>query len=119
MSNLSAVEAKLKRDLQQQTDDLLAVLNTHEGKRVLLRLIEHAHLDQVSYGAGSASDTAFLEGQRNEGLFLKSLIISTKPEAWLELQQMQFNKIKEQDEEHDRNSSDTSASSRSNYSGSE
>jgi hypothetical protein len=58
--------AKLDRD--QELADLRAVLALPAGARFLWRFLSRCHLFELSLRAGEAS--AFLEGERNIGLFL-------------------------------------------------
>lgn len=89
-------------NLAQQKADMCEMLALPAGQRVLLRLIEHTQMMQPSY-SGNPTDTAFREGQRNEGLFMVGQIIEADPMGWLKLQQLQLKQTQEQELDHERN----------------
>lgn len=65
-------EQREKRLLAQQRNDLLSIMDTPAGRRVLRRVIyTFAGRDRSSYlDATRGSDPVFFEGQRNVGLRL-------------------------------------------------
>lgn len=78
---------KEKRDRQLQQNDLRAVLATPAGGRVLWRVLEHAGMFQSVFNL-DAGLMAFLEGARNEALWLVSEINAVDPQAIFRLMVM-------------------------------
>ncbi|MCH7392429.1 Bbp19 family protein [Acinetobacter dispersus] len=84
---------------EQELNDLKAILDTDHGKRFLMRLIERAAINQPTYASGTQpSDFAFMEGRRDFGLFILAEITTVSTDAWLDMQKMHFQQIKETNE---------------------
>lgn len=84
---------------EQEFNDLKAILDTDHGKRYLMRLIERAALYQPTYASGTQpSDFAFMEGRRDFGLFILAEITTVSTDAWLDMQKVNFQQIKETNE---------------------
>ncbi|EKU56745.1 hypothetical protein ACINWC323_2671 [Acinetobacter sp. WC-323] len=84
---------------EQELNDLKAILDTDHGKRYLMRLIERAALYQPTYASGTQpSDFAFMEGRRDFGLFILAEITTVSTDAWLDMQKVNFQQIKETNE---------------------
>lgn len=61
-------DEELKKDQDQETADMKAILATDSGKRFIRRLLRFCGVFQTSFTGNSR--TFFLEGQRNVGLML-------------------------------------------------
>lgn len=62
----SAQAAKIRRD--RELNDLRVVLSSQHGRRFLWRLLAHCGMYRTSFTG--TSETFFLEGQRNVGIWL-------------------------------------------------
>lgn len=71
---------KEKSERRQQANDLREVLATPAGARVLWRVLEHAGMF-LSVFSENPGRMAFLEGARNEALWLVSEINAADPQA--------------------------------------
>lgn len=54
--------------------DLVRVMQTPEGERVLRRILAFSRLFKVSYVRGDSHETAYCEGRRQVGLWLLSIM---------------------------------------------
>lgn len=61
--------AAAQKRIERERDDLVAVMSSAEGRRLVWRLLERAGVFRISYSADSDL-TIFNEGQRNQGLRL-------------------------------------------------
>lgn len=77
-------DERTKKDTQGMTD-LLTALKSPEMRRVLRRMLQKSNLLQPSYARGDALGTAFNEGLRAMGLWLKAEIDTADPEAFARL----------------------------------
>lgn len=73
-----------KKDRTNATD-MLTALDSPEMRRVCMRVLHKSNLLQSSYTAGDSHGTAFNEGLRAVGLWLKSEIDNADPEAFARL----------------------------------
>lgn len=66
------IEAKDASDLQkaQEKSDLISVMDTPEGERVLRRILAETKPFGLSYTRGDTHETAYREGMRRVGLWL-------------------------------------------------
>ena len=60
-------------------DDVKAVLNTKEGRSVMLQIMLIAGWEKVPYTPGDAQATAFHCGQKSVAQYLQDLVVSTDP----------------------------------------
>lgn len=99
-----------KRNLEKRNQaDLLAVLRTPQGRRLLWRVLQAAQIHEHGFVPGDAYATAFHCGQKSVGLFLFGLINQTSPLAFAQMQgeyqsevQSEQNEINQEAEEmHD------------------
>ena len=65
--------------------DMLTALKSAEMRRVLRRILAHSNLLQASYRPSGALDTAYNEGLRGMGLWLKQQIDNADPDAFARL----------------------------------
>ena len=79
-------QAEKLRLLQSLTDakDLETLLELPEGRRFFRRLLAQCGLGRISYTPNDSYHTAFLEGQRNVGLWVEDLLQS-QPALYLQL----------------------------------
>lgn len=82
---IAEVESKARRKRDQDNEDLLAVMSTHEGRRFVWKILESAGLYKLSYTGNS--ETFFNEGQRNVGLKLLSELQKVTPDEYLRMTQ--------------------------------
>ena len=73
-----AVQANSKGNSQAMTD-MRTVIEAPEGRRVLRRILEQSNILSPSYAAGDALGTAYNEGLRAMGLWLKAEMDRAKP----------------------------------------
>ncbi|MFW1952202.1 hypothetical protein [Acinetobacter beijerinckii] len=89
-----------EQEIEQANADLAQVLETEQGRRVLMRLINRASVMQPTYANGThPSDFAFMEGRREMGLFLIGSITEINSDIWLEMQKEDFKNIKLKNEQ--------------------
>lgn len=69
-----------KRQREREVNDLRAVLQTDQGRRVMWRLLEHCGVFRSTFTGHGARD-AFNEGARNVGLFVMGELIAADPDA--------------------------------------
>ncbi len=67
------------RDNSQAATDLRTVIEAPEGRRFLRRVLEQSNILSPSYAAGDALGTAYNEGLRAVGLWLKAEMDRAKP----------------------------------------
>ena len=67
------------RDNSQAATDLRTVIEAPEGRRFLRRVLEQSNILSPSYAAGDALGTAYNEGLRAVGLWLKSEMDKARP----------------------------------------
>lgn len=81
-----AQHAKAKADAEQELrweiDDLVWLMTSKRGRRVMWRLLTNAGVYRQSYVPGDAFGTAFNEGNRNQGSRLLALILEHASEAY-------------------------------------
>ena len=95
MSDLETKAKENKSERDQELNDLRSILETEYGKRFLMRLIDRANVFQPTYGGGSQiSDFAFMEGRREFGLYILGEITQANSDAWLDMQNNDFQKLK-------------------------
>jgi len=68
---------------KQARDDLIAVMSTDQGRRVVRRIIEHCGVYKTSMTGNSY--TFFNEGKRDVGLFLTAKIADATPQHLAEM----------------------------------
>lgn len=73
-------QQKLK--LAQEQQDIVAVMSTEAGRRVMHRLLTRAGIYRCSFN-GQSNATIFNEGARNQGLMLLAEIQSAAPGSYL------------------------------------
>lgn len=76
---------KVRRDKNQQADDLAVVLATIEGRRCIWGLLNRCHLFELSHVQGDALQTAFREGERNAGQKLFADLMNHHPETYAQM----------------------------------
>ena len=74
---------KLKSREEVEAEDLRAVLRTPVGRRFLYRVLERTGFFRSSFK--TSAEMAFLEGERNVGLWLHSEIGQVDPRAFLQM----------------------------------
>ncbi len=74
---------------QETADDLQAVLNTPQGRRVLWRILEHSKLLAPDMFTGN-STTFHNLGRRDEGLWLYNEIVSVDPDKFIDMMKLQL-----------------------------
>lgn len=72
------MQANSKGNSQAMTD-MRTVIEAPEGRRVLRRMLEQSNVLSPSYAAGDALGTAYNEGLRAVGLWLKAEMEKAKP----------------------------------------
>ena len=75
-----------KRRREREANDLRAVLQTDQGRRVMWRLLEHCGVFRSTFTGHGARD-AFNEGARNVGLFVMGELIAADPDALTSMMQ--------------------------------
>lgn len=78
---IADAEAKAKRKIRIEDEDLRAVMSTAQGRRFLWRLLEQTGIYKLSYTGNS--ETFFNEGQRNIGLKLLAEMHRVDPEHYI------------------------------------
>lgn len=76
--------SKEKRGKEQRCDDMLMVLSTPQGRRFIWRYLTECGVFRTSY-TGDATNTIYLEGQRNMGLKILSDVNEASPEAYIKM----------------------------------
>lgn len=79
---LQDAEQKLKNRAARERDDLIHVLESPQGRRVIWKLLEAAGVFSVSF-TGDNNATNFNEGRRSEGLRLFSDVMAFCPELYM------------------------------------
>lgn len=74
-----AQSEKSTRDNSQAMTDLRTVIEAPEGRRFLRRVLEQSNILSPSYAAGDALGTAYNEGLRAVGLWLKAEMDRARP----------------------------------------
>ena len=72
------MQANSKGNSQVMTD-MRTVIEAPEGRRVLRRILEQSNILSPSYAAGDALGTAYNEGLRAVGLWLKVEMDKSRP----------------------------------------
>jgi len=89
MSQENMSKAEEKRQRQEATNDIIAVMNTAPGRRYIWRLLESARVFGSSY-AHQSNQTFFREGQRNVGLAIFTAVLAASPELFLLMQKEHY-----------------------------
>lgn len=78
-------EAEAKKVLQQkrEEDDIRWLMGHRQGRRIVDRFLDKAGVFRISFRPNS--EMAFLEGQRNMGLWLLSQILAQCPDKFVQL----------------------------------
>ena len=88
-----STETKSKRqekiELQEQTNDIIAVMKIPQGRRFIWRLLEKARIFSSPY-AGSTNDTMLRLGEHNFGLFVMTKVIDANPDLYLLMQKEHY-----------------------------
>jgi hypothetical protein len=74
-----------KLQAQQEIADLKEVMGLHAGRRMMYRLLGHAHLFETSFTATDAQVVAFREGERNVALWLLTECQNNAPELLIKM----------------------------------
>ena len=74
-----AQSEKSTMDNSQAMTDLRTVIEAPEGRRFLRRVLEQSNILSPSYAAGDALGTAYNEGLRAVGLWLKAEMDRARP----------------------------------------
>ncbi len=74
---------KEKSRRQQEIADLLWVLSTPAGRRVIWRILGRCGVNKSSFTGNST--TFFNEGMRDVGLFITAEVVDVRPEAYIEM----------------------------------
>jgi len=75
----TGAQALEAQELRWEISDLVWLMGSKRGRRVVWRLLKNAGVYRLSYTQGDAMHTAFLEGQRNGGQRLIALIMEAAP----------------------------------------
>jgi hypothetical protein len=67
-------QAAVEQELRWEVSDLVWLMSSKRGRRVVWRLLKNAGVYRLSYSPGDALGTAFNEGNRNQGQRLLALI---------------------------------------------
>lgn len=67
---------------RQLLNDIETLLKLPAGRRLFLVMLEQANVLGISYAAGDPTQTAYNEGVRAVGLWLKTLIEAASPGAF-------------------------------------
>ena len=77
------------RERQEALNDIIAVMDTHAGRRMIWRLLTHARVFTTTFN-GQSNATIFREGQRNEGVWLMTQVLEANPELYLLMQKEHY-----------------------------
>lgn len=69
---------------ERELNDIRSLLGRREGRRLLWRIFERAHLFETTF-TGDGIGGAFKEGERNVGLFVFSELMEGAPERFQEM----------------------------------
>lgn len=72
-----------KRKMESQKNDIISLLKTGEGRRVLYRIIEKCGVYRSEIG--TVDEVMFHQGQRAIGLFIIGAMIEADPHAYANL----------------------------------
>lgn len=75
----------MMKDIKYSTSDMVTALSSPEARRVLRRIVAQSNVLGVSYAQNDAYGTAFNEGLRTVGLWLKTEIDKADPEAFFRM----------------------------------
>ncbi|MBR4682842.1 MAG: hypothetical protein IKP06_06040 [Elusimicrobiaceae bacterium] len=92
-------EKQLKK---RNTSDLLAVLKTASGRRLLWRLLQATRVRQHSFVPGDSAATAFHCGQQSIGLFLLAEIEEASPTMYAQMRGEYLSEVSSEQKEIDR-----------------
>lgn len=82
-SQVQNAKIKVKLNDELEINDLKFLLSTDQGRRFLWKLLNKCGIFRVSF-TGS-SQTFFLEGERNIGLYVLDLIMQADPDAYTKM----------------------------------
>jgi hypothetical protein len=69
---------------ERELNDIRSLCGRKEGRRLLWRIFERAHIYQSTF-TGDALSGAFQEGERNVGLFLLADLTEAAPDRLMEM----------------------------------
>lgn len=78
-------KAFLKKQREEELEDLKVVVSTPAGKRFVWKYLEFCGVFRLSFDSNDSHVSAFNEGRRNVGLALLSDMSEGSPEILLEL----------------------------------
>lgn len=81
---LKDAEQKQKLLEERQRDDLIHVMSSQQGRRVIWKLLDAAGVFRVSW-TGDNNATNFNEGRRNEGLRLFNDVMAFCPDLYMDM----------------------------------
>ena len=67
--------------MNQEREDIRAVMSTEQGRRVINKLIVRAGIYKTSF-TGQSNQTIFNEGNRNQGLMLLTEVVRDAPGSY-------------------------------------
>lgn len=90
------IKAEQERLALEEKSDWEWLLSDERGKRIVYRLIERCGVLRCAF-QGNALNTAFSEGQRNEGIFLVDRVARFAPEAFTEIMRLRYEKLRDEE----------------------
>ena len=87
--NETKSKADEKREAQEARNDVIAVMNTPEGRRYVWRLLEKAGVFRTPY-RGSTNDTMLRIGTHSVGVDIMTEIIDANAELYLLMQKEHY-----------------------------
>jgi hypothetical protein len=82
-SQIQGAKIKVKLGKESEINDLKFLLSTDQGRRFIWKLISKCGVFRQSFTGNS--QTFFMEGERNIGLFVLDSVMEADPEAYVKM----------------------------------
>lgn len=82
-SQIQSARIKQKLGEESEANDLRFILSTEQGRRFIWKLISKCGVFRQSFTGNS--QTFFMEGERNIGLFILDSVMRADPESYLKM----------------------------------
>lgn len=78
-------QERQREELSQEHVDLQLLMEDAWGRRIAYRLLDNAGCFHISHTAGDPYETAFKEGNRNQGNWLLTQLMQITPERYAQM----------------------------------
>lgn len=93
------LDEKYKKRRDKELTDLAAVLKTAEGRRLVWRILTEAGIFRSTFSGDEQGRQSWLEGKKDVGYLLMSDIMATDIKMFVQMQQEQIAKQKQDEAE--------------------